>query len=212
MADLKLSEVDKLQTREYWDSRYQKDEEATTFDWFKTFCDLEPFLRAHIVPWQDCKILMLGCGNSTLSQDLYDAGLKRIVNVDFADTCIEQMKELHKDKREMTWEVMDVRDMKTLGDNTFDIAIDKGTLDALLSYTGSVWDIPEHIKESCHKYMDETHRVLKPRGKLLYISYRQPHFAKPIIDRPFWSLQVETIADPSGSFDYFGYEMQKHAE
>ncbi|KAK7206692.1 S-adenosyl-L-methionine-dependent methyltransferase [Myxozyma melibiosi] len=219
MADLKLSEVDKLQTKEYWDTRYQKDGEAKTFDWFKTFKDLEPFFRKHI-SWDNegtgssLKILMLGCGNSalflqTLSKDLYDSGLKNITNVDYSDVCIAQMAELHKDQPEMTWHVMDVRDMKEFKDGEFDIAIDKGTLDAFLSYTGSIWTIPEDIKESALKYMDETNRVLKPTGRMLYISYRQPHFARLIIDRPYWKMETETLSDSSGSFDYFGYVLQK---
>ncbi|KAK9429924.1 S-adenosyl-L-methionine-dependent methyltransferase [Lipomyces doorenjongii] len=211
MADLKLSEVDQLQTKEYWDKRYQKDEDATTFDWFKTFAELEPFFRRHI-PWDQCanlKIVMLGCGNSTLSKDLYDAGLKNIANVDFSETCIEQMAMLYKNESEMTWDVMDVRDMSTFKDGMFDIAIDKGTLDALLSYSGSVWDIPKHIQESAGKYMDEVDRILKLNGRLLYISYRQPHFARPIIERPYWRVKKETLSDPGGSFDYFGYVLQK---
>ncbi|KAK9383001.1 S-adenosyl-L-methionine-dependent methyltransferase [Kockiozyma suomiensis] len=213
MADLRLSEVDQLQTREYWDTRYQKDRDDTTFDWFKTFQDLEPFFRKHIT-WdnesgRDLRIVMLGCGNSTLSKDLYDSGLRNIANVDFSDTCISHMAEFYKDDKEMTWHTMDVRDMHEFTDGKFDVAIDKGTLDAFLSYTGSVWTIPDHIKESASKYMDETNRILKPDGKMLYISYRQPHFARLIIDRPYWKMEAETISDPGGSFDYFGYVLQK---
>ncbi|KAK9476542.1 S-adenosyl-L-methionine-dependent methyltransferase [Lipomyces japonicus] len=211
MADLHLSEVDRLQTKEYWDSRYQKEDDQNTFDWFKTFADLEPFLRQHI-PFKDghkLKIVMLGCGNSTLSKDLYDAGLKHIANVDFSPACIRQMALLHRDDKEMTWHVADVRDMSGFEPATFDIAIDKGTLDAFLSYTGSVWDIPDHIKQPAIKYMDETNRILKPDGKLLYISYRQPHFAKLVIDREYWSMTTNTLTDPGGSFDYFGYVLQK---
>ncbi|KAK9326191.1 S-adenosyl-L-methionine-dependent methyltransferase [Lipomyces orientalis] len=211
MADLKLSEVDQLQTKEYWDNRYQKDDDATTFDWFKTFADLEAFFRKHIL-WDQCanlKVVMLGCGNSTLSKDLYDAGLRHIANVDFSETCIEQMATLHRNETEMTWDVMDVRDMSAFKDGIFDVAIDKGTLDALLSYTGSVWDIPDSIKSSAWKYMDETNRILRPNGRMLYISYRQPHFARPIVERPYWTVQVETLSDPGGSFDYFGYVLQK---
>ncbi|KAK9453748.1 S-adenosyl-L-methionine-dependent methyltransferase [Dipodascopsis uninucleata] len=213
MADLSLSEVDRLQTKEYWDQRYQKDEDNTTFDWFKSFDDIRQFLEKHI-PWidrPDLRVLMLGCGNSTLSKDMYDAGCKNIANVDFSETCIKQMMKLHENKSEMSWHIMDVRDMNALEDESFDIAIDKGTLDAFLSYTGSVWDIPEDIKESACKYMDETNRVLKKDGKLLYISYRQPHFAKPIINRPYWNMSYEVLSDLSGGgFDYFGYLLDKN--
>ncbi|KAK9472767.1 S-adenosyl-L-methionine-dependent methyltransferase [Dipodascopsis tothii] len=211
MADLTLSEVDRLQTKEYWDERYQKDEDDAKFDWFKTFADLEPFFRKHI-DWAragELRVIMLGCGNSILSEELYDEGLKNITNVDFAETCIEQMKRKYADRPAMTWHVADVRDMAAIGSGEFDVAIDKGTLDALLSYTGSVWDIPDDIKASGWSYMDEVHRVLKPGGRLLYISYRQPHFARPIIGREYWELTQETIADPKGGFDYFGYVMQQ---
>lgn len=39
---------------------------------------------------------MLGCGNSAISEDMYDAGYKRIVNVDFCENVIEFMKERNK--------------------------------------------------------------------------------------------------------------------
>ncbi|KAK9463970.1 S-adenosyl-L-methionine-dependent methyltransferase [Lipomyces oligophaga] len=209
MADLQLSEVNQLQTVEYWDGRYKKDETEITFDWFKSFHDLEPFFRKYM-DWNPAKkILMLGCGNSTLSKDLYDSGLRRIVNVDFSPTCIQRMKETYPEP-EMTWQVMDVRDMSMLDDSSFDYAIDKGTLDALLSYTGSVWTIPDDVKANTDRYMSEICRVLKPGGSLLYVSYRQPHFAKPVLQRSDWNVEVDVLADQAGGFEYFGYNVRKN--
>jgi len=74
-------------------------EAETTFDWFKSYKDVAHLLRA-VLPDKLERILMLGCGNSTLSEDvcshdfiialthpgliaqMYNDGYKNIVNVD----------------------------------------------------------------------------------------------------------------------------------
>jgi len=47
----------------------------------------------------------------------------------------------------------------------------------------------------------------------LYITYRQPHFVKPAIEREGkWTLEVEKLEDADGGggqFDYFGYVVKK---
>ncbi len=59
-------------------------------------------------------------------------------------------------------------------------------------------------------------RVLKPGGKWLYITYRQPHFMKPMLQRPeVWSLKVETLVDEPGGggmFEYFGFVVTRHSD
>lgn len=71
---------------------------------------------------------MLGCGNSQLSEAMYDAGWRNIVNVDYSTACIEQMIQRHGEARpEMEWLEMDVMDL-TFGDGEFDIVVDKGEL------------------------------------------------------------------------------------
>jgi hypothetical protein len=80
-------------------------EVETTFDWFKSYKDVAHLVRAAL-PDEAARILMLGCGNSTLSEDvssqllynravtqtyapfpgpigqMYDDGYKNIVNID----------------------------------------------------------------------------------------------------------------------------------
>ena len=52
---------------------------------------------------------MVGCGNSRLSEDMYDVGYHNITNIDISDTVIRQMTERNGKKREeMTFEKMDV--------------------------------------------------------------------------------------------------------
>jgi hypothetical protein len=83
---------------------------------------------------------VLGCGNSDLSAQLYDAGFKNITNVDYSAVVIEKMKQvvvsprlsqscaqLHQQKRpDMTWLELDAKDLKGLSDGSFDLVLDKG--------------------------------------------------------------------------------------
>lgn len=84
----------------------------------------------------------------------------------------------------------------------------QGTLDAMLH--GSLWDPEEDVKRNVGAYVDEVARILKPGGQWLYVTYRQPHFLKPLLARPeTWSVHVETLEDAPGSFEYFGFVMVK---
>lgn len=50
------------------------------------------------------------------------------------------------------WSVMDIRDMQ-LENDSMDVAIDKGTLDAMLH--GPLWDPPDDVRERVGKYVNE---------------------------------------------------------
>jgi ubiquinone/menaquinone biosynthesis C-methylase UbiE len=75
------------------------------------------------------------------------------------------MRERNKERCEMVYEVMDVRDIK-YPDHFFDIAIDKSTIDALLCGDDACLNVA--------KMMKEVQRVLKPEGYYAAISYGKP--------------------------------------
>lgn len=85
----------------------------------------------------------------TLSRDLYDLSYYNQTNIDFSPVVIANMKAKHP---EMDWQVMDVRHM-TIPASSFDVAIDKATLDAMLY--GSLWDPPDEVKQNVKAYVDE---------------------------------------------------------
>merc|ERR1712167_330226 len=86
----------------------------------------------------DKSILVIGCGNSKFSEDLYEDGFKNITNIDFSENVINQMKEKYESKiPDMKWEHMDVKDMK-FPDGEFDVIIDKACLDAICCGDNSV--------------------------------------------------------------------------
>ena len=80
---------------------------------------------------------MLGCGNSKLSDQMYEAGYEDILNIDIAPSVIDQMKQASIEKgydlNKIKWETMDATNMEGIKDNSIDVLIDKGTLDALIS-------------------------------------------------------------------------------
>lgn len=57
---------------------------------------------------QKDSVLVIGCGNSQLSSDLYDVGILNIANIDISEIVIKQMTEKHKTKAGMRWLKMDI--------------------------------------------------------------------------------------------------------
>lgn len=211
------------QTQEYWDQRYTKEK---TFDWFKTWKDLQPVLEPIICDYDavneseltdefkslqkkksaEKKIIILGCGNSTLGPDMYASNYHNITNIDFSPIVIENMKSEYLTLSSMKWEVMDIRDIK-YGNETFDIAIDKGTMDAMMCEKGSIWSPSEALKQNVALEVDEVLRILKPNGKFIYVTFGQPHFRRQHLERPgLWDVEVKKIGD---SFHYYVYVMKK---
>lgn len=108
------------------------------------------------------KILMVGCGNSELTQQMYDFGYHDILNIDISDVVIDKMKEVFP---KVEWQVADATDMNEIESDTFDLVIDKGTYDALAC--GPDKTIPT-------KLMKEMFRVCKPSGCIYEISNGTP--------------------------------------
>ena len=118
--------------KKYWDDRYFKAGAQASFDWLENYDSLKGILE-EILESKEARILILGCGNADFSEDLYDAGYQNIINVDISPVVIDQMKERNRESRPiMEWLVMDITDMSYFESNTFDVAIDKSTIDALL--------------------------------------------------------------------------------
>ena len=87
---------------DYWNNRFQNEQQ---YDWFKDFNEFKHLCVKHLRP--DDSILILGCGNSTLTQDLYNNGFINLTSTDLSDVVIHQMHNraaaLHQD--EIKWQV-----------------------------------------------------------------------------------------------------------
>lgn len=120
------------------------------------------------------------------------------------------MTERHKSRPGIIWKQVDVRDMGEIADRFINVAFDKGTMDAMIH--GSPWSPPPDVKENTGKYLREVHRVLQDDGIFLYVTFRQPHFIRPLLDLDgLWNLDMEVLSG-KGSFDYYGWVLRKASD
>ncbi|CAD8192011.1 unnamed protein product [Paramecium pentaurelia] len=172
---------------EYWEERYTRDPEP--FDWYQRFAGIKDLVSACFTP--ESKLLNIGAGNSRLSEEMFDEGYQNITNIDISHVVTKAMQEKYKDKGpNFKYLHMDARAME-FEDGSFDGAIDKGTLDAILC--------GESSSSNAQKVIQEVHRVLGPKGVYLAISYGLPehrlqYFEKPEYD---WNVIVKQVHKPT---------------
>ena len=143
--------------KEYWNERFNQTD--TNFDWYADWEQLSKYFNPILTT--DSKILMVGCGNSKLSNQMYLSNYKKIINIDISDVVIEKMK---KQYPEMDWQVMDATKM-SFENNLFDCVIDKGTLDAIMCGNDPV--PPANL-------IKEMYRVTKKEGNFCIITHGEP--------------------------------------
>jgi len=74
---------------DYWDKRYS-DKAGTIFDWLEDYASLKQIFDEYFPDDKArLKILNLGCGNSQLSDDMYDDGYLNITNIDISSVVID---------------------------------------------------------------------------------------------------------------------------
>ncbi len=84
---------------------------------------------------------------------------------------------------ELRWEVADIFHLdQHFAAGHFDVAIDKGTLDALLTRPHDPWNPPAELQAEMAVYMDQVWRCLRVGGMLLHITFAQPHFRKRFLE------------------------------
>lgn len=154
--DSRRTEREKFKEKQYWDERYETEE---NFDWFCQLSSFEHLLFQHIKPSD--RILNLGCGNSSLSASLYEKGYQNIDNVDFSQTVISRMKEktLYV-MPNMRWHVMDMLDLAFDG-GSFDVVLDKGSMDALMVDQGDVWNPKQEVVSRVEKAIAEVSLLME---------------------------------------------------
>ena len=93
-----------------------------------------------------------------MPSDLAQLDYQSQISVDFSNTVITQMQSKYPD---LDWRVDDIRHLQ-LESSSFDVGIDKGTMDSMLY--GSPWDLPEEVQDNVNKYVGEVARILRPGG------------------------------------------------
>lgn len=158
---------------EYWNEFFQK-RGKTPFEWYGEFWQLEGTICNYIKKTD--KLLIIGCGNSSLSADLYDSGYTSTVSIDISDVVIRQMTEKYATVRpDMQFLQMDAAKL-TFEDEQFNVVLDKGTVDALSPRGGD-----GNILKLC-AVLGEVARVLKVGGRFVCVSLLQKHVLNSVLN------------------------------
>ncbi|RXM99795.1 Endothelin-converting enzyme 2 [Acipenser ruthenus] len=148
-----------------------------------------------------------GCGNSSMSSDMHSCGFTSITNIDYSAVCIEAMAARHRGCPGMDWHQMDARSL-TFAEGSFDVVLEKGTLDAMMVEEKDPWRVSPETSEMVQQVLKQVSRVLKPGGRFISITFAQPHFRKQQYAREEfgWSVRHDTYGS---GFHYFLYVMTK---
>nr|XP_035936450.1 eEF1A lysine and N-terminal methyltransferase isoform X3 [Halichoerus grypus] len=197
---------------DYWEKFFQQ-RGRRAFEWYGSYLELCGVLHKYIKPRE--KVLVIGCGNSELSEQLYDVGYQDIVNIDISEVVIKQMKERNASRRpQMSFLKMDMTQME-FPDASFQVVLDKGTLDAVLT------DEEEKTLHQVDRMLAEVGRVLQVGGRYLCISLAQAHILKKAVghfSREGWMVRVHQVAnsqdqvleaEPRFSLPVFAFIMTK---
>ena len=158
-----------------------------TFDWIFEFGRIASFFDSQyigIVNRSISRILVAGCGTSKLSAQLADMGFGDVVSVDNDADCIAHMSELHRNDSRMQWFVHDlVEPQNTISsfhgiDGSFDMIVDKGTLDAIL------------VEGSIHTMLYEIHRLIRMGGCYVVFSINAEQLLAPLLSMESLGFQV----------------------
>ena len=193
--------------KKYWEERYES-QKGKTFDWLEDYNSIKPIIN-NLGIKKDSIVLNVGCGNSEFSEKMYNDGFKNNYNIDICPNVINYMKERNKDKKGLIYKEMDVRDMKDFQDKTFDLVIDKSTMDALLCGEESFVNVALMTKEIS--------RILKDGGIYLVISYGRPEYRLYHLERKHLCYDIKVIEinqnkGKPGESTHFGYICKKLPE
>ena len=136
-------------------------------------------------PHESCRVLILGCGNSTFAGDMILDGWKgKITNIDFSDVVIKQMKLRFNDEfckkfhcPPMEFVCADISEGLPFEDCSFDLIICKGTFDAILCSSGSVANAKRLVAE-CSRVLANGHGVFflcsygNPDSRVVFLEHQ----------------------------------------
>ena len=126
---------------------------------------------------KSCRVLIAGCGTSQVGEAMLSDGFQDITNIDFSSIVIDQMKEKYTNEwhtnlfanlrherklgeddssntqppQKMIFEVMDLTKKLKFANDTFDLIVCKGTLDAVLCCTNNTECKIKCMMNECHR-------------------------------------------------------------
>lgn len=155
------------------------------YDWLLAFEDIASALEV-LLPDHDATILVVGCGNSPFSSELFARGYRKLVNVDNCESIITAQRARYP---MLDWRVADVQNLDGFDAESVDVVLDKGLLDNLYCYVDA--------SDAVQRFVAEASRVLKPAGRLVALSCHDADATtKALGASDAWTLGVRELPNP----------------
>ena len=123
-------------------------------------------LHQRIYQDQDSEIMIIGSGLSDLGAFLYEQGFHYVTNIDVSSVAIKYMSEKHSKFSDMEYAQMDICESSSTPDESFNLVIDKGTLDSLACC--------EEDQKKAEKMLINVYKMLSPSGSFVCVSRGSP--------------------------------------
>lgn len=140
------------------------------------------------------RLLDVGCGNSGLAESLYKAGWTDQTHIDISGVIVDRMRAHYKSAPSNygRWLTMDATAMR-FADCSFDLILEKGTIDAL--------DCSPDSDRIISGILAECARVLTPGGVAIIVTHGGPRFRLPTMTRPElgWTVHTRPLAYSSSA-------------
>jgi len=199
-AESKMS----YQSKEYWDKRYSTGDKGVHSDiiddrgmgWLCHYAGpVQETLNAITGGDRSKVILNVGCGLDQFSPDIYKDGYTNLLSSDISPSAIAEMQRQTEESMPLAkWFVDDALQM-SLPDNSVDIVVDKGTLDAVLIQTDPFL--------SAARMLREVQRVLKDGGIYFLITHGRGDldtWRLPVLSMPHLSFNIAKTPDMGGYY------------
>lgn len=107
------TEYPNYSSNDYWNNRYLAEKGEST-EWF-LFLKILILFIFRLIPFENFRstvlsllrrdyskeILIIGCGNSRMGENIYNEGYRNITNIDFSKVLIDEMNQKYFEKEEM---------------------------------------------------------------------------------------------------------------
>ncbi|XP_056133670.1 eEF1A lysine and N-terminal methyltransferase [Lampris incognitus] len=186
--------TEEFSSAEYWERFFKKRGEKA-FEWYGDYNKLCGVLHKYI-KLQD-KVLVIGCGNSELSEQMYDVGYKYLTNIDISNTVVTHMSQRNAARRpELTFQQVDAT-QTPYEDASYQATLDKGTLDAMAS---------EEEGALARKMLTEVSRLLNVGGRYVCVTLAQESVIRLAVEhfvQMGWAVRLHCLHDTESEEDSF---------
>jgi SAM-dependent methyltransferase len=175
----------------YWDERYSKYTES--FEWYYPYSYFKGIINDAVSV--DARVLVAGCGNSTMCEDMVEDGYNSVLGTDISRVVIDMQTLLAVEYPEIKYQQCNMCN-SFMEPECVDAIIDKGLYDAILCAVNGERQIQLYIREVL--------RLLSSEGVFILISHHLPekvllhieNLDLKDVDFTPWVVSVSAIPKP----------------